>query len=208
MVCHHCGFWFLHCLTLVMMMRKFKVTSDIQNKRRHNYASWSLLNLFLFDWRACYYWFIWIQSKVLPLSKVHIILEGLCEPNSVLEKAVVWQWSLAFGQTQVTCRPEWEGQAELYTSKEANWGMVDLSGKPGALDPSIVTECESRQRKMDQRGSRTKTGKNARGPGPTFCGNIVLGSTSIMCALFSWCSYSQHFSSACYLAFLKTSEMD
>lgn len=45
-VCHHCGFWFLHCLALVMMMRKFKVTSDIQNKRRHNYASWSLLNLF------------------------------------------------------------------------------------------------------------------------------------------------------------------
>lgn len=45
-VCHHCGFWFLHCFSLVMMMRKFKVSSDIQNKRRHNYASWSLLNLF------------------------------------------------------------------------------------------------------------------------------------------------------------------
>lgn len=47
MVCHHCGLRFLHVLLLVILMYKFKVLSDIRNTKKHNCASYSLLNLFL-----------------------------------------------------------------------------------------------------------------------------------------------------------------
>lgn len=122
--------------------------------------------------RACCYWF----SAFRYIREFYLIQgfirssKGLCEPYSVPEKTAVWQKILSFRHT-LTCRlrrQEWEGQAELYTSKETKQGMVDLSGKPGALDPNIVRVWTG-QRKMDQRGPKTKTKRNAGGTGPALC---------------------------------------
>lgn len=86
----------------------------------------------------------------------------------------------------MTCRvrrPEWAEQAELYTSKEANEGMVDLSGKPGALGPCIITECELHRGKWTKEGQGPRLGGMQEAQGQlTVCldGNTVLRITSIM----------------------------
>lgn len=80
----------------------------------------------------------------------------------------MWQKRLLFRQTQVTCNlrtQEWEGKAELSTSKDENQGMVEPVGGQKPWLP-VLLQSVNRQRKMDQRGSRTKIRRGAGGADP------------------------------------------